>query len=78
MALRSASMEAFAQNQEQLRQAFGGSHAMANIEAMARGKMEWWEQAMRMFSPFAAAAGGKAPGKDAVARAENTSEGASS
>ncbi len=58
-----ASMEAFAQNQERLRQAFGSAHPMANIEAMARGNMEWWEQAMRMFAPFGAAAG-KPPERD--------------
>jgi len=60
-----ASMEAFAQNQERLRQAFGGSQAMANIEAMTRGNMEWWDQAMRMFSPFGATPGGKAPERPA-------------
>ncbi len=55
-----ASMETFAQNQERMRQAFGGNPAMANFESMARGNMEWFEQAMRMFSPFGAAAGGEA------------------
>jgi polyhydroxyalkanoate synthesis repressor PhaR len=59
-----ASMEAFAQNQERIRQAFGGANPLANIEAMTRGNMEWWEQAMRMFSPFGAA-GGKAPERPA-------------
>jgi len=57
-----ASMETFAQNQDRLRQAVGGNPAMANIESMARGNMEWFEQAMRMFSPFGAAAGGAAAG----------------
>ena len=52
-----ASMQTFAQNQERMRQAFGGNQAMANFEAMARSNMEWFEQAMRMFSPFGAAAG---------------------
>ena len=53
-----ASMETFAQNQERMRQAFGGNQATANFESMARSNMEWFEQAMRMFSPFGAAAGG--------------------
>ena len=57
-----ASMETFAQNQDRLRQAFGGNPATANFESMARGNMEWFEQAMRMFSPFGAAAGGAAAG----------------
>ena len=57
-----ASMETFAQNQDRLRQAFGGNPAMANFESMAHGNMEWFEQAMRMFSPFGAAAGGAAAG----------------
>jgi len=56
-----ASMETFTQNQERMRQAFGGNPAVANFESMARGNMEWIEQAMRMFSPFGAAAGGAAP-----------------
>lgn len=55
-----ASMETFAQNQERMRQAFGGDRAMANFEAMARSNMEWFQQAMRMFSPFGAVASGAA------------------
>ncbi|MHA1530276.1 MAG: polyhydroxyalkanoate synthesis repressor PhaR, partial [Alphaproteobacteria bacterium] len=53
-----ASMETFAQNQERMRQAFGGNPAAANFESMTRGNLEWFEQAMRMFSPFGATAGG--------------------
>ncbi len=52
-----ASMETFAQNQERMRKAFGGNPAMANFESVARGNMEWFEQAIRMFSPFGAGAG---------------------
>lgn len=54
-----ASMETFAQNQEKMRHAFSGNPAVMNFEAMARSNMEWFEQAMRMFSPFGAAAAGK-------------------
>jgi polyhydroxyalkanoate synthesis repressor PhaR len=61
-----ASMETFAQNQEKMREAFGANPAIMNFETMARSNMEWFEQAMRMFSPFgaaAAAAAGKAAGR---------------
>ncbi len=53
-----ASMETFTQNQEKMREAFGENPAVSNFESMARSNMEWFEQAMRMFSPFGAAAGG--------------------
>jgi polyhydroxyalkanoate synthesis repressor PhaR len=70
-----ASMETFARNQEamreQVRQAFEANPALANFEALARSNMEWFENAMRMFAPFAtgiAPKGGgtpdKAPRKD--------------
>ena len=52
-----ASMETFSRNQEkmreQVRQAFGANPALANFEALARTNMEWFENAMRMFAPFA-------------------------
>ncbi len=63
-----ASMETFAQNQDRMRKAFGGDQAMANFETMARSNMEWFEQAMRMFSPFGAVAG--RGGKSAETQAE--------
>ena len=50
-----ASMKTFAENQERMRKAFGGDQAMANLEALTRSNMEWFEQAMRMFSPLAQA-----------------------
>jgi len=69
-----ASMETFARNQEtmreQVRQAFEANPALANFEALARSNMEWFENALRMFAPFATgltpAKGGpaKAPRKD--------------
>ncbi|MEM6744350.1 MAG: polyhydroxyalkanoate synthesis repressor PhaR [Pseudomonadota bacterium] len=62
-----ASMEAFARNQEtireQMRAAMGTNPALANMEAMARGNMDLFQNALRMFAPFAApkpAAGGAA------------------
>jgi polyhydroxyalkanoate synthesis repressor PhaR len=60
-----ASMETFAHNQErmreQVRQAFEANPALANFEALARTNMEWFENAMRMFAPFASGIG-KSPG----------------
>ncbi|MFQ8431069.1 polyhydroxyalkanoate synthesis repressor PhaR [Amaricoccus sp. W119] len=64
-----ASMETFARNQEamreQVRSAFEANPALANFEALARSNMEWFENAMRMFAPFASgmnARGGGAAG----------------
>ncbi|HLS58420.1 MAG TPA: polyhydroxyalkanoate synthesis repressor PhaR [Paracoccaceae bacterium] len=55
-----ASMDTFARNQEkmreQLRQTFGANPAFQNFEALTRANMELFEQAMRMFTPFAAGA----------------------
>ncbi len=52
-----ASMETFSRNQEamreQVRQAFEANPALANFEALARSNMEWFENAIRMFAPFA-------------------------
>jgi len=68
-----ASMEAFARNQEtireQMRAAMGTNPALANMEAMARGNMELFQNAMRMFAPFAA------PRGDAGAPAAPAAEG---
>ena len=52
-----ASMETFSRNQEamreQVRQAFDANPALANFEALARSNMEWFENALKMFAPFA-------------------------
>ncbi len=52
------SMETFAQNQDQLREqvqsAVTANPMMMNFESMTRGNMEWMENAVKMFSPFAA------------------------
>ncbi len=60
-----ASMETFAHNQEkmreQVRQAFGNNPALANFETLARTNMEWFENAMRMFAPFATGMVAKPP-----------------
>ncbi|MEM9100343.1 MAG: PHB accumulation regulatory domain-containing protein, partial [Pseudomonadota bacterium] len=47
-----ASMQNFAKNQEQLRQAFATGNPMQGFEALTRQNMEWFEGAMRMFTPF--------------------------
>ena len=65
-----ASMETFARNQEtmreQVRQAFEANPALANFEALARSNMEWFENALRMFAPFATGISkGGVPGKPA-------------
>jgi len=53
-----ASMESFAKNQENMREQvssmMGGNPMIANMESMARGNMEWMENAVKMFSPFVA------------------------
>jgi len=58
-----ASMETFARNQEKMREqvrtAFESNPALANFEALARSNMEWFENAMRMFAPFATGMGPK-------------------
>ncbi len=52
-----ASMDTFARNQEkmrdQLRHTFGVNPALQNFEVLTRANMELFEQAMRMFTPFA-------------------------
>ncbi len=57
-----ASMETFARNQESMREqvakAFEANPALANFETLARSNMEWFENAMRMFAPFATGMGG--------------------
>jgi polyhydroxyalkanoate synthesis repressor PhaR len=56
-----ASMDTFSRNQEkfreQIRHAFGANPALQNFEALTRANMELFEQAMRMFIPFAAGQG---------------------
>lgn len=63
-----ASMETFTKNQEAIRgqisAAFGANPAISNLESLARTNMEWFENAMRMFSPFGGA-GSNAESKQA-------------
>ena len=51
------SMETFTRNQEKMRaqvqKAFGINPALQNFEAVARANMELFEQAVRLFTPFA-------------------------
>ena len=60
-----ASMESFAANQEKMREQvtsmMGQNPVMANMESLARGNMEWMENAAKMFSPFAATAASPKP-----------------
>ena len=52
-----ASMETFTKNQDQMReqitQAFGANPALANFETLTKSNMEFFENSMRMFAPFA-------------------------
>ncbi|MEM0924163.1 MAG: polyhydroxyalkanoate synthesis repressor PhaR [Pseudomonadota bacterium] len=47
-----AAMHTFSRNQEDMRQALTTGNPTQAFETMARQNMEWFEQAMRMFSPF--------------------------
>ncbi|MEM7506211.1 MAG: polyhydroxyalkanoate synthesis repressor PhaR [Pseudomonadota bacterium] len=47
-----AAMQTFSKNQGDMRQAFATGNPMQGFEAMTRQNVEWFEQAMRMFSPF--------------------------
>ncbi|MBL4807637.1 MAG: polyhydroxyalkanoate synthesis repressor PhaR [Rhodobacteraceae bacterium] len=51
------SMENFTRNQDKLREqvgaAIGTNPLMTNFESMTRGNVEWMENAVKMFSPFA-------------------------
>jgi len=52
-----ASMDTFSRNQDEMRdqitKAFGANPALANLEAMAKSNMEFFENSMKMFAPFA-------------------------
>ena len=54
-----ASMETFSSNQEKMREQmkamFGANPAIENFEAMTRTNMEFFQNAMKMFTPFGAA-----------------------
>ena len=60
-----ATMEAFNQNQDQMRAAFTGGNAFANFENIARSNMELFQQSMRAFTPFGAGSGRSADGPKA-------------
>jgi polyhydroxyalkanoate synthesis repressor PhaR len=69
-----ASMDTFTKNQEKMREqvrtAFDANPAIANFEVMARSNMEWFENTVRMFSPFVGAAAEKAEGASQKAEEE--------
>jgi polyhydroxyalkanoate synthesis repressor PhaR len=64
-----ASMDTFTLNQDKMRSqvqnALEANPALANFEALARTNMEWFDNAMRMFAPFAAGAAAKDAASDA-------------
>src|SRR5579883_1463140 len=63
------SMEAFALNQEQMRrylkESFGGMFPFNRFEELGKQNMAFFEQAMRMWNPFKAAADRAAPAEKA-------------
>lgn len=64
-----ASMEAFTKNQDEIREqmqgAMAGNPAMAGFETLARKNMEWFDSAMRMFTPATGAETAKPTAKEA-------------
>ena len=60
-----ASMESFSKNQEKMREQMEslveGNPMVASMESLARGNMEWMENAVKMFSPFSSTSGRTAP-----------------
>ena len=60
-------MASFATNQDRMRQSmqdtFGGMFPFGNLDEMSRQNMAFFENAMKMFSPFGEGEGGPAPGK---------------
>ena len=74
-----ASMETFSHNQEKMRDQmkamFGASPAIENFEAMTRKNMEFFQQAMTMFTPFGAKpASGEAKEEPAAEQDTRTDE----
>lgn len=73
-----ASMETFSRNQEKMREqvraAFGANPAMVGFEAMTRTNMELFQNAMRMFSPHAAAQKKEGEGARAASSADEEIE----
>ena len=68
-----SSMEAFARNQDQMRQYFkdvSGVFPFGAFEEMGKQNMALFERAMQMFTPFAAGKGGKPGAPSAEAAAE--------
>jgi len=65
-----ASMETFGSNQEKMREQmkamFGANPAIENFEAMTRKNMEFFQQAMSVFTPFGGAAKGAATTEEAA------------
>ena len=65
-----AAMDAFNRNQDQMRKAMGVG-GLGNLEDMARANMEFFEQSMRMFSPFGADATTRQPEPESTRASES-------
>lgn len=73
-----ASMETFTSNQEKMRDQmkamFGANPAMENFEAMTRKNMEFFQQAMTMFTPFGGKPTAGAPKEEAAPEQDTRSD----
>ena len=69
-----AAMQAFNRNQAEMRKAFGAGAAINNLEQMTRANMEFFEQSMRMFSPFGTEGAAK-PAEEPAAKEAPAREG---
>lgn len=63
-----AAMEAFNENQEQMRKAFGAGAAISSFEHLTRANMDFFEQSLRMFVPTSE----ESPGSEKASKAETT------
>ena len=73
-----ASMETFGSNQEKMREQmkamFGANPAIENFETMTRKNMEFFQQAMTMFTPFGGKQAPGAPAEEAAPEQDTRSD----
>lgn len=73
-----ASMETFGSNQdkmrEQMKAMFGAAPAIENFEAMTRKNMEFFQQAMKVFTPFGGNQASGAPVEEAAPEQDTRSD----
>ena len=73
-----ASMETFGSNQEKMREQmkamFGANPAIENFETMTRKNMEFFQQAMTMFTPFGGKSAPTAPAEEPAPEKDTRSD----